>query len=1853
MSIKKLFESSNKIQEFVSNTTAKSSFNEDAESLENVEQRLIDKERYTPQIDFSRPELFAKYGSARLYYKSALTRISDYYPYDGSEAEINKFLNGCLQIERYIFDNQYPRTNGYIELARGGYSVSSIVDGYGKPTTNEFIDFFGGPGTGSSTSTKLKELMPNPHDNKKNYSNIYDESIYQTARLPSDYGSGTRTSNLKSNFDEGVTVEFWLKTGSLNPATLTNKQVIFDLWNQDTSSDNSRMIIELTSSHSALGDGQRPFLVTVQSGSYTTKDFLALGSAAQHSSSGDWNHYAITLHNTGSNFRAQLYVNGQLNDTATRMPYDLATAKHGTLAVGPSQERSWPHAIESDYSSADNLQGWWRLDTDPASGESGKECPDSSGRGRDGTAATLPVFNATRTPSDYIAAASNNFGNLSTNERVNIGTAGTWDAIIGNEGSSSKKMSFSAWVRKVNDGGGNKGRILDFGNGGIAFYSSTTEEVRFLATWDGAQVVWTTAGSAFSKNTWTHLAVTYDASSKDNDPKIYVNGVEQSVSLDGSRGVAPFDGVTGGGGFIGNRSDTSKNWKGQLADVAVWNSILTSNEIASIYSAYTIKTTTHTIGEFGAKNLKGRIGALQHNPPGATGDVVNAGRLVGFMDEFRFWKTKRTSAQIGKNWFGQVRGGTNSDISNTTLGVYYKFNEGITTDNSVDAIVLDYAGRVTNGVWTGYTAGARNPGSAIVSASASSKEFKDPIIRTNHPRFLAVEKSLLTSGSAYDYTNNSALINLVPSWILQQDDETQNTDLKYITHIMGAYFDNMYHQISDLPKLRHQTFTSGSFKPVSFAEHLPQSLGLYSPELFIDSTILEKIFNRSKSETFENDLYEAKNLIYQNLYNNLSEIYKAKGTEQAIKNVLKCFNINDNILALRINSNNTEFTLKNNLEQQLLRKPSANFSISENNNAVIYQRSASFESLLPADTLGSITGSIKQYGHGFSYEANIIFPNYEKTQFKNNRFGDEFNEVSLFGTVTVDGTDADSVKGLDLTALTGVNDTGNFKFSFVRDERQSKNGFFKLVYFDPTTLKPVELQSPVFNDVYDNTAWNLSVRVKPENYPLDTFVEASGGVQQHRYEVIFAGYNALTTDLFNSFKKSSFVTTTAGKKFIESAKRVYVGAERTDVVGTIIHPSDVLVSSVAYWTKYLEDTDLQQHSLDLENVGLSGSIQPISPLDNLQNVNNKFVETLGHDTLALNWNFRNVTGSNAAGNFVVQDFSSGSQTDREAFGWTGEISGYQYLGYGFGFPASSTNVVKKQPVNIYKFVDPERPVSSDMIQIFNDTDDLTPNLRREEIVPNYVYSLEKSLYNAISEEMLDFLAGVIDFNDVVGHPVHYYRDRYKDLEKLRQQFFRRVTEVSTVERYTEYYKWFDDAITTIISQLVPASSEYVNDIQNVVESHVLERNKYQNRLGILDSDKFDLERAIPDGVSIAGAESIFTDYIDESSTTPSSPRRTNTHLGFWRKRADRSSPEITSGDPTIDAHRNKYRDIIYSNPHISSAADPITLFTIAGAKYNPSTYFRTSKIQTYRFNVAAEDSQFGVPLNKQQLYTRTIKGGVNFESAKNFDFAYSITKPGGPVNGEGGKFVPLNVMLGFTSGSVEIPVFQNPSDPPELIHKKKKIFKVQTGRDWELGLGYKNVKSSMAFPFNVYSSSVELNSGYNAAVVSNVGNNLMITNVHNDVYGEHQEVPMQGPFTHNVVGGHQSRHVPLNTGNDQQNNRPEAFRILLGTCDMVPTGAIGVVGADYPPPNYNPPAGTIPYPYPFHEKAYLYRDHATKRPVNIKNIKNNKNNKTVPGNYDKNYEILYSFGASNNPRAFVDNQLHYPHKWLRPMVRLM
>jgi len=1468
MSIKDLFD---KTKTYLPQTNNKELL-DNFESSRNLVQKDILSNTFVPQVDYSEPENFTKFGSAYLYYNSAIKRIYDYFPYDGSDAEINEFINKSLPHEKYIFDTLYPRTNGYANF-----------DG------SSYISFKGGPN--ASAYSQLNELFKTDGTSKRSQANLYETNVYEADNKPSDYGGGSRESNLKCDFQSGVTVEFWLK----GPAPSSNsKQTIFHLTN---SSGGDALTIYLS------GTADSPFHVSLDNSGTSVFADQQIGATPTTSSLTSWNHYAISFKSASAGITTKFYVDGKLDETK------------------------------------------------------------------------------------------------------NLGGAG-------------------------------------------------------------------------------------------------VNTLTQKGTL----------------GYIASGS---------------------------------------------------------------------SGYLSASMDEFRFWKTERDAYQIGVNYFSQVRGGTNNDVSNTTLGVYYKFNEGTTDISTIDEIVLDYAGRITNGTWNGNV--SRTLKSAIVEAGAAPSEFLDPIIYDNHPSVISLKEDLENKGRFYDSNNQNKFLNYFPSWVVEESENDDKSQLEKVSHIIGAYFDKLYLQIQAVTTLKQPLYTSSSYKPVTFARNLPQSLGLYTPEIFIDSEIINTISNKTEDYNFETKLEDTKNLIYLNLYNNLASIFKSKGTEKAIKGVLRTFYIDDRILRLNTYSNKARYELRNNVEQTIKLNKFINFNSSSNLNAVIYQKQNPSDT---TNTIGYISGSGDtgyEFAYGATIEADITFPEF------NTRFDTvdrRFTDVSLFGVVSA------SVTSPDDTTFFGTDNT-NFQVFAIRDTEKSKNVYFKLTSsLSPNPLP--ELTSSNFFGVYNDQDWNISVSVIPNKSGSLKFVTGSG---DYDYTLRFEGYNTLLGDVRESFSVEETITKEKGENFLKNAKRVYAGAYRQNITGSVVAKSDVLVSGVRYWTKTIDQVSKKQHALDFDNIGVTDTSQNISALD----TNTKDLDVTNQNTLALSWEFGDITNADSSGNFYITDFSSGSATIRDNYGWVGSISGYRHSGYGYGFAASKKAVDEKR-INIYKFVDPEKVNSSDMVKVVTDEEEV---FGIPEDVVSYHHTLEKSMYNVISEEMLKFFAGVADFNNLIGEPVNRYRMNYKAMEKLRQAFFMRVNDVKEVEKFIEYYKWFDDSLGDIIRQLVPVSAVMSDNIFDVVESHVLERNKYQSKFPTIE-----FKAADPETPALGIREKT---YDWERGHHPVSDSQRENSL-YWRLRAERTSATITSGDSEVDSQRDTFIETAgkYNNQKAPTVSDKDR------NTYSGQTYVLRHLSRPYKLEV---DRRTNPP--------RIFKGGVNFEVNKNFDYHRAALHPAGPVNTTDNIFIPKNVLLGFTDDLVQLEDTIDPPKNPNVLVKRN--IKIQSGRDWEDGVGYKNMKSDIVFPFNIVSSSVR--TGYNKQVVERVTASIEIVNLHNDVYGDDMERPMQGPFTEYAVGGLQHRHIKLNDGNDNYLNRPEAWKIALGRCPNT-DGAIGMVGADYPYPEANA-VGANPYPMTGAQKAYLYRDFVAKRPVNIKNIRHTTGS-TILGNYNHNYDVVQAGSAFSTPRQFVEKQPTLP-----------
>jgi hypothetical protein len=1075
------------------------------ESAEYEEELKNDKKRFIPDVNFSLISNFAKFGSAEKYYYDAITSIYGTYPYDGSLYEKLKWHNNSSDIRNYVFENLYPRTNGYINLGQNYGNIVDTSSSYSLTDNLEYIFVKGGPN--SSDENKLKD------------------KFYKANKL--DY-ENNRTYNLYINGNVGFTTEFWFKK-NLNTAE-SEKQVIFDLWNSGTvsSTPNSpygRFILEFSTS--SLNE----FNVIVRSGSEGTPETGIPIGVNLNLTASSWNHYALSVINSGSQLKIDLYKNGELN-----------------------------------------------------------------------------------------------------------------------------------------------------------------------------------------------------------------------------------------------------------------SSTLTGSSILEITGAY-IAT----------------IGSLITKHQTLANTNIGYGKLSASLDEFRFWKLRRSDKKIKQYWYDQVGGGTNTDDANTDLGVYFKFNEGIYNSSSISEIdkkVIDYSGRVSNGYWTGYVLGSRNTGSAIVESLVSNYEFKDPILYSTHPEVLSVLQERTEAGREYDSNNNSSLINSFPKWMIDQD----YSGLSNLSQLISEYFDDLYLKIKYLPEIHNSSYSRG--KPITFAARLLESHGFTTSELFTEATVLESLISRNETQNFEEKIFNIKNFIYQNIFNNLTYIYRSKGTEKSIRNLIRCFGVDENLIKINLYADNTTFTIKDRYVPVSVKKKYVDFSNVNQFESTVYQH----RTIENIDSLSYIPGDMRSGYNGTTLQVEVFAP-YKYELSENSYYNTPFVTSSIIGMHSANSSLQDDYTWFSV-------DSANLEVYLIKESINSKNGKFKLT----SSFLGIDLETPLIKDIYNDEKWNLSITFYHEKYPNANKVTGS---DVGNYILEFKGNNVVSDVIINSFNLSSSVSNTLAEQHFSSAKRIYVGAHRQNFTGSVLQRSDARISSVRYWLNKLSDNTLLEHAKDPNNYGIDNPSEQF--VISLQDTN--FIPSF--KTLALNWDFENVTSSDSNQKFIVEDLTSGS-INAASNSWLTDITKYQFLGRGDFFQTSNTDTVKREFVNALKRKQPESLNDADMVNILQE-DDIAFTRDSEPVV--HYFTLEKSMYQIISDEIIKFFGSIVSLNNLIGEPSNRYRQSYKYLNNLKEHFFNNVQNDIDLERFIEFYKWFDQAIGDMAEQLIPISANFSTSLKTVIESHILERNKYWNKYPTLEIKK--------------------------------------------------------------------------------------------------------------------------------------------------------------------------------------------------------------------------------------------------------------------------------------------------------------------------------------------------------------------------------------------------------------------------------
>ena len=173
----------------------------------------------------------------------------------------------------------------------------------------------------------------------------------------------------------------------------------------------------------------------------------------------------------------------------------------------------------------------------------------------------------------------------SSDDLINCGSASSLDNIFDGGG------TVGVWINPSSDGGGDSGYICAkiAGTGispgwflNVRAEASSYVESRFYFYFSGNDGYWDLDSAAIPIGSWTHIALTYDADSVNNNPVFLLNGAvspstEQQAPTTAREDEASVDFT------IGGRTDATKTFDGYIGEVWAYNRTLSTSEIAYIY----------------------------------------------------------------------------------------------------------------------------------------------------------------------------------------------------------------------------------------------------------------------------------------------------------------------------------------------------------------------------------------------------------------------------------------------------------------------------------------------------------------------------------------------------------------------------------------------------------------------------------------------------------------------------------------------------------------------------------------------------------------------------------------------------------------------------------------------------------------------------------------------------------------------------------------------------------------------------------------------------------------------------------------------------------------------------------------------------------------------------------------------------------------------------------------------------------------------------------------------------------------------------------------------------------------------
>ena len=853
-------------------------------------------------------------------------------------------------------------------------------------------------------------------------------------------------------------------------------------------------------------------------------------------------------------------------------------------------------------------------------------------------------------------------------------------------------------------------------------------------------------------------------------------------------------------------------------------------------------------------------------------DFIPSGRLIGSIDEFRFFLEARSQDNI-KAFYNR------SIYSEENLNLYFRFNEppGPFDPNSTTKnLVLDHSGAGLHGHINNFTSTQREPGN-IPNPLVSERKDISPVLFPSFTGVSDLAKNLIDEASTYDFNNPNTITKLIPKHYLTDEasergigDEDAGLSNSYsyssdapgstkmpssqiissVLFMWASRFDEIKMFIDEFKRFLTTGYELNNTVSDQMLPHLAKYYGYQLPSLFRDASeaqLKDGLDLGLDPGEASLSLQNIQNTIWRRILTDISNINMKKGTMGSIEALFRNMGINPSSpYRIKEYGGSKTNTIKDTFERRQKNHGMLHFNGSFDNstNPIFKSPFLSGSRIEPGVPFPCQSGAPRQLTINNNDISTLDYsPLILSEQGGISAIPSRHDGLFTSGSWTYEASyKMNSIKTTALTeSLVRIQSEGesrdNVIFNLVATNdytRKSATGKICLLGRPGTTAQSPAFALELEANIFDGKIWNISFSRKR--------AESSNGEKLSEYS-IFAGRTGLSglsefysasilfddavsddgvtskENMLNTVSSNASIDKDGNGLYLEIGKNnvetgddmLFLNGHKDENAKSTASDFTGFVSNIKFFTKNITKKEAIIHSKNPFSLGLGDP-----------KINYNFALSNSGSAERLRYNFemgQPEKVSDASGNLGILDYN---QT-----GKNGTVS---------GFPASET-IIKPRRFD-YQILSPKfelgftdnkiRPrsfISGDLVNEYSvDYAPLNEFPESEKPKDDRRIGIEISAVQALNDDISNILSTLDIFDNAIGSPELVFSQEYRDLRNMRKVYFNRLENKVNMKKFFQFFKFFDDMVGDIIEDLIPSTSRYVGT-NFVIESHMLERQK--------------------------------------------------------------------------------------------------------------------------------------------------------------------------------------------------------------------------------------------------------------------------------------------------------------------------------------------------------------------------------------------------------------------------------------------